>query len=183
MTEFGSPTEVQRFWHTANSKLFKQFQLFPNYMRNLLYLMVFWISIQVEDENHQKKTTKTELQRFYKKVQSTLSQICDDIGVIKTKISCRVNKNIGIYSYKIKVHQQLLDDNYYTVKMPEITWLILQNPFNWHLIFSDEATFYISDQGYKQDNLILYFEKPTKILEKSLHSEKIIFGVLCHSVV
>ncbi len=106
---------------------------------------------------------------------STLTSISKETGVSRSTISRRIKTEIGMFPYKIQIHQSLEEDDFdKRVELAERLLPILHDPF-WgkRIYFSDECTFQVSGRVHKHNCRIWGYEKPNQVSEEPLHSEKV----------
>ena len=106
---------------------------------------------------------------------STLTEISSATGVSRATISRRIKNDIGMFPYKIQIHQELQEYDFdRRVEMAEVLLPVLRNKAYEDLIFySDEATFYLSGRVHKQNCRIWDYENPHEFQQEPLHSEKV----------
>ncbi len=103
---------------------------------------------------------------------STLTSISKETGVSRSTISRRIKTEIGMFPYKIQIHQSLEEDDFdKRVELAERLLPILHDPF-WgkRIYFSDECTFQVSGRVHKHNCRIWGYEKPNQVSEEPLHS-------------
>ena len=183
MAKFESPTQVQRALRSEGLKDIPSIQSI-----NSLYgkFCEFGSVLDLQRCGRQRipdeESTDLIMDILNENPKSTLNEISNAIGISKQTIRRRIKSDIGMYSYRIQIHQQLYDEDLdKRIEMAEILLPILKNPANKHFIFFQMKLRFISRVGSTNKTVVSGdMKNQLKFMKKNEIAQKLMFGVPCH---